>query len=303
MLTDVIIVWRNFFFDNYELDVLQYLTINAFTYDSMLFRKSKENQNFEINLLSDQTLISHISNSVRGGFVTLNESLTHFDNAFTVKDETKRKNLLENIYGLYLDVKMLYGSVMRGPLTIGDVREVLPFEIDSIITKLRDVNFDPINSQYGYWLLVDLDSNSIDLQKLTDRYPFALTKENITKKHISDYTSQLLGKNGSSFTFSRLIGHHFKKDNYFLSGENLHMYLKFGIQLTKVHTIYIFKQTPWLRSYIDFNIEKRNNSNNSMENSLFKLMNNSIYGKFLCNPKSYAEKHSICTKKISFVSY
>ena len=300
MLTDVVIVWRNFFFDNYELDVLQYLTINAFTYDSMLFRKSKEDQDFGINLLSDQTLISHISNSVRGGFVTLNESLTHFDNAFTVKDETKRKNLLENIYGLYLDVKMLYGHVMRQPLAIGDVREVLPFEIDLIITKLRDVNFDPINSQYGYWLLVDLDGNSIDLQKLTDRYPFALTKENITKKHISDHTSQLLDKNESSFTFSRLIGHHFKKDNYFLSGENLHMYLKFGVRLTKVHTIYIFKQTPWLRSYIDFNMEKRNKSNNPMENALFKLMNNSVFGKFLCNPKSYAEKHTICTNRNRF---
>ena len=131
----------------------------------MLFRKSKEDQNFKINLLSDQTLISHISNSVRGGFVTFNESLTHFDNAFTVKDETKRKNLLENIYGLYLDVKMLYGFVMRQPLAIGNVREVLPFEIDSIITKLRDVNFDPINIQYGYWLLVDLDSNTINLKK------------------------------------------------------------------------------------------------------------------------------------------
>ena len=113
LLTDVIIVWRNFFFDNYKLDVLQYLTINAFTYDSMLFRKSMENPNFEINLLSDRTLISHVSNGIRGGFVTLNESLTHFDNAFTVKDETKRKNLLENIYGLFLDLKMLYGFVMQ----------------------------------------------------------------------------------------------------------------------------------------------------------------------------------------------
>ena len=37
-----------------------------------------------------------------------------------------------------------------------------------------------------------------------------------------------------------------------------------------------------------------------MESSLFKLMNNSVFGKFLCNPQSYSEKLNICTKKEKF---
>ena len=181
----------------------------------MLFKKSLENPDFEISLIPDQTLNSHISNSVRGGFVTLTESLKHFDNIFTVKDQYQKQNLKENIYGFYLDVKMLYGSVMEKPLPIGQIREVLPFEIDGIISKLSDVSFNPINSQYGYWLLVDIERNSPTLQDLSDRYPFALVNENITKKHLSEFTLNLLGDKVKNCTFKRLIGHHCAKKNFF----------------------------------------------------------------------------------------
>lgn len=78
-----------------------------------------------------------------------------------------------------------------------------------------------------------------------------------------------------------------EKINYLCHINNLKFYIDEGLLITKFYYGYIFDQDYILKDYVDNNIIKRRTTNSLPLKTLYKLLNNSLYGKTCENKFKY----------------
>ena len=145
------------------------------------------------------------------------------------------------------------------------------------------MNFISEKSPIGYILEVDLEY----CKKLHDShsdYPLAPEKLEISSDMLSKYCSDTANKYGIKIGgVNKLVPNLRDKIKYIVHYRNLQYYLSLGMKLIKAHRILKFKQSNWLKEYIEFNTQKKKESTDEFNKNLFKMLINRIYGKSMGN--------------------
>ncbi|KAL4105173.1 hypothetical protein QTP88_020445 [Uroleucon formosanum] len=253
--TDIIENFRDISLKNYKLDPMWYYTTPGFAWDCML-----RMTNIKLDLLTDidQILIFESGIQCLSGLSQCSQRYSKANNKY-MGDKFKKKE--ESIFLQYLDANNLYGWAMSKYLPTGDFKWV-----DNVN------NFDVMNisdkSCKGYILEVDL-SYPKELHDIHSDFPLA------PERHFDN--KQL----------PKLLTTLYDKKKYIIHYETLKLYINLGLKIEKIHRVLEFSQSPWLKSYIDFNTNLRSEAKNEFEKEYFKLMNNSVYGRTMMNVRNH----------------
>ena len=227
----------------------------------------------ELELLTDYDQHLFIEKGLRGGISMASKRHARANNPLVEGYDPGQPSS----HILYLDANNLYGWAMSQYLPTGGFRWV-----DDCQQLAKTIAEQPADSPEGHILEVDLEYPE-DLHNAHNSYPLAPERMVVKKEWMSEYQHNLLGVGVAPTEVEKLVPNLRNKDHYVLHYRNLQLYMSLGMRLTKVHRALRFDQSPWMEPYIRMNTELRKKAASGFEKDLYKLMNNSVFGKAMEN--------------------
>ena len=184
---------------------------------------------------------------------------------------------------LYLASNNLYGCAMSQYLPTSGFRWV-----DDSQQLAKNIAEQPADDTEGFIPEVDREYPA-DIHNAHKAYPLVPERMVVQKKCMSEYQLNLLGVGVAPTEVEKLVPNLHNKDRYVLHYQNLQLYMSLGMRLAKVHCALRFDQSPWMEPYIRMNTELRKKAASDFEKDLYKLMNNSVFGKTMENLRKRAD--------------
>ena len=268
LLADVFETFRKKSMQQYGLDPAHYYTSPGLSWDALL-KKTR----VELELLTDYDQHLFIEKGLRGGVAMVSKRYAKANNPYVEGYDPHKPNS----YIMYLDANNLYGWAMSQPLPVSGFRWVE--DCEGLAVSIAD---HPDNSPEGFIVEADLEYPE-ELQEAHNAYPLAPERMVVPKEWMSEYQHNLLGVGVAPTEVEKLVPSLRDKERYVLHYRNLQLYLSLGMRLKKIHRALRFEQSPWMEPYIRMNTELRKKATTDFEKDLYKLMNNSVFGKTMEN--------------------
>ena len=247
----------------YELDPAHFVLLPGLAWQACL-----KKTNIELELLTDYDMLLMVEEGIRGGICHSIHRYTKVNNKYM----KNYNNNQESSYIQYLDANNLYGWVMSKKLPVNGFKWLDSDKINEDFIKNYDENNDK-----GYILEVEFKYLK-RLHELHSDLPFLSERMKVDK-------------------CEKLVCNLFNKKKYVAHINSLKQALIHGLKLKKIHRVIKFNQEAWLKPYIDMNTELRKVAKNDFEKDLFKLMNNSVFGKTMENIRRYRDIKLVTTDK------
>ena len=272
LLADVFENFRDMCIKEYELDPSHFLSLPRLAWQACL-----KKTNIELELLTDYDMLLMVEEGIRGG-------ICHSIHRYAKANNKYLKNYgnnEESSYIQYLDANNLYGWAMSKKLPVNRFKWIDNNETAEPSAKhVTNEDFIKIydeNNDKGYIFEVDVKYPK-RLHELHSDLPFLSESMEVNK-------------------CKKLVCNLFNKKKYVAHINTLKQALNHGLKLKKVHRVIEFNQKEWLKPYTDMNTELRKKAKNDFEKDLFKLMNNSVFGKTMENIRKHRDIKLVTTDK------
>ena len=260
LLANVYEAFRDTCLKHYKLDPAHFYTSPGLAWKACL-----KCTGIKLELLTDPDMLLMFERGIRGGITQAVRKYALANNKY-MGDKFDPKS--ESSYLQYLDANNLYGWAMSQPLPTGGFKwvDVNPNEISELTTR----------TDKGYVLEVDVS------------YP----KELHNSHNDLPFMCERMAING----VEKLVPNLRDKKNYVTHIQALNQALQHGLRLD-IHQAIEFDQSPWLKTYIDFNTQLRTAATNDFEKDFFKLMNNSVFVKMMENIRKHRNMGLVMTEE------
>ena len=261
LLANVFEAFRDTCLRHYKLDPAHFYTSPGLAWHPCL-----KHTEIRLELLTNPDMLLMFERGIRGGITQVVRKYALANNGY-MADRFDPES--ESSHLQYLDANNLYGWAMSQSLPTGGFEwvDVNHNEISELATR----------TDKGYLLEVDV-SYPKELHNQHNDLPFMCERMEI---------------NG----VEKLVPNLRDKKNYVIHIQALNQALQHGLRLDRIHRAIEFDQSPWLKTYIDFNTQLRTAAANDLEKGFFKLMNNSVFGKTMENIRKHTNIKLVTTEE------
>lgn len=285
LLASCVELYREKVYSEFKLDCSQFLSGPHLAYSAMLLLKDQR-----VDLLTDIDMYNMLERGLRGG--VCHAALRHA----TVPTEGSNDTLI------MLDAVNLYGWSLCQELPAHSFEWLEEDELESIdwlnAGSEAMAHTDENGESTGYIAEVDLEYPD-ELHRSHSSFPLAPEHFDITDDMLSPYARHcrdvLTSGEGEcrvpKFRKETKLAATFRdREKYVVHYKCLSLYLRLGMKLKKVRRVMRFKQSSWIRGYVERMTKKRREASSKFEQQLFKDFVNHIFGKCIQDLR----KQSVC---------